>query len=178
MRFSTRHEFACTPETFFSEAVYFDPQYHDGLYRELRFRSWEVVEHREEDGRVHEVRIKKPERDLPAAVRKALGVEAIEYREEVSYDRRSLSYTFRVIPNVLPGKIRIEGCYHLFPAGEGRCVREVEMEIEVKVFGVGSLVERHLAEDLRHSYDVAAAFTRRWIAERLPQAPPQPAGSR
>ncbi|MDY0058311.1 MAG: DUF2505 family protein [Myxococcota bacterium] len=171
MRFTTRHEFACTPEAFFSTAIYFHPAYHEGLYRELRFREVQVLERHEEGDRLREVRIKRPIRDLPGPVKRALGVEAVEYREEALYDRRALTYEFRVFPNVLPGKIRIAGGYRILPAAPGRCLREVDLEVEVRLFGVGAAVERHILEDLRLSYDTAAAYTRRWIAGLGPSVP-------
>ena len=70
---------------------------------------------------------------------------------------------------MLPGKLHIEGCYRILPAPRGGCLREVDLVVEVSIFGIGGVVERHVAEDLRRSYDVAADYTHRWIAQRLPR---------
>jgi hypothetical protein len=172
MEFTTRHEFDCAAATFFSEAVYFHPEYHERLHRELHFRAVEIVERQEDGDRLREVRIKRLEREFPAAMRRAMGVDHIEYREEAEYDRKKLAYDFKVIPNVAPDKIHIGGCYRILPAGPNRCIREVDMTVEVRVFGIGGMIERHLVDDLRRSYDDAAAFTRRWIAERVPPGGP------
>ena len=171
MQFTTRHEFRCAPETFFSEQVYFHPDFHEGLYRELRFRSWEVESRTEPDGTIIEHRTKRPERDLPMVLRKALGVDHIEYSEDAIYQPATLRYEFKVRPNVMASKIRIQGCYHIEAAVPGRCVRIVEMEVEVKIPIFGRRVERYLAKELMQSYDVAADFTRRWISERLDEGP-------
>ena len=63
-------------------------------------------------------------------------------------------------------KIKIGGVIRVEPSGDKKIVRRAEMEIEVKVMLVGGSIEKFLAEEIRSNYDVGAAFTNRWIAEK------------
>lgn len=172
MQFSTRHVFECPAEVFLSEALYFHPDYHPGLYRELDFASYELLEHHRSGERIHERRLKRPRRELPAVARKALGLQGIEFHEEADYDLRARSYHVRVIPNVLPDKIRIEGDFRIEAVDAQRCARTVEMIVEVRLLGIGRVVERGILDDLQRSYDRAAAYTRRFWSEHAPQPGP------
>lgn len=167
MRFSSRHEFVCPQALILSDQVYFHPDFHRQLYGELGFASWEVLEHTRSGDRLREVRLKRPRRELPATVRRALGVQQIEYREELDYDLAAHSYSVRVIPNMLPGKLLIGGTVRIDALGPERCVRSVDIDVQVRIFAIGGVVERHVVDDIRTSYAKADRFMERWLREHV-----------
>ena len=44
--------------------------------------------------------------------------------------------------------------------------RVVEVDSQVKIFGLGKVAEKFLEQQLRATYGAAAEFTNRWIAEK------------
>ena len=43
--------------------------------------------------------------------------------------------------------------------------RIIDMTVEVKIFGIGGMVERFVSKSMQENYDQAATFTNKWIAE-------------
>ena len=81
------------------------------------------------------------------------------------FDKKAKRMTVSVEPSVLQGKLFVSGTMHTEPAGEGQCRRIYENTVVAKVFGIGGMIESRILQDVRKSYDKAAAFTNRWVKE-------------
>jgi hypothetical protein len=69
-------------------------------------------------------------------------------------------------PTVLHGKLTVTGNMYTQPAGEKQCRRIYDSNVVAKVFGVGGMIESRIIQDVKASYDKAAQFTNRWVAEK------------
>lgn len=169
MKFTIRHPYAIEPEPFWRE-VFFDHEYNNKLYREgLQFEAFDIVEETDPpDGRrTRKVRV-TPKIDAPAAIRKVLG-DSVSYEEEGRLEvtgPNTPKWQARVLPSKLAEKTTIKASMWLERTGPGQSDRVAEFEIEVKIFGVGGMVEKFLEKTMRESYQKAAEYTNRWLAAR------------
>ena len=69
--------------------------------------------------------------------------------------------------NNFPDKIKISGIYWVEEVGDNEVERVCELTFEVKVFGVGKLVEQFIAQSYVENQQNADAFTAAWIAREL-----------
>ena len=60
----------------------------------------------------------------------------------------------------------IGGTFWVEPRGDKKIERICECEVQVKIFGVGGVVESFIEKTTRESYEKTAAFTNRWLAEK------------
>ena len=165
MKVTISHEFNCDADTFWNK-VFFDPEFGQAVYKgELGFPQYEVIEDRDEGNeRVRRIRV-MPKQEAPAAVQKLVG-GAFSYVEEGRFDKTTKRYRFRVVPSAMGDKIRTDGELRVETLGPKKIRRLVDMTIEVKIFGIGGMVEGFVSKSTQDSYARAAAFTNRWIAEK------------
>lgn len=167
MNKTIKHRFPVSKKTFW-ESVYFNPDYTQGLFlKGMDCVEFEVVS---ESGCVADG-IKRcmkstPRIEIPKAVKKVLG-DAISYTESGTYDATTGRYTFHVVPSALPGKIKIKGIYWVEEVGENEVERVCELSFDVKIFGVGKLIEQFIAKSYVDNQEKAAAFTKAWIHREL-----------
>jgi hypothetical protein len=161
-----RHDLDFSGEDYWEKAVLI-PEYNQRLYAEcLKFPRFELKEQREEGNLVHRrILIEPPLGGLPGPAKKVLG-DKLSYVEEGTYDRKTLRYTFKVTPSTLSDKVKVEGEMWCEPRGEGKCTRHVRVNVDVKVFMVGSMIEDKIAADMRDSYTKAIPFTADWLKSR------------
>ncbi len=160
------HVFDCTQETFWGK-VFFSEEYNRRLFLDtLGFSTWRVVRLEEGPDRVERVvDCAPPLGDLPGPLKK-LAEGGAGYREIDSYDRKTHRMTLRVEPSVLRDKLTITGVSRTEPAGPGKCRRIYDSTVVAKVFGLGGMIEGRILDDVRKSYDQAAVFTNRYLAEK------------
>lgn len=165
MKVTISHEFNTDCDTFWDK-IFFDPEYNRALYRDgLQFPEYELLEERDVgDHVVRRVRV-VPKQDAPAAVQKLVGGR-FSYIEEGRFDKKTKHYTFRVVPSAMPDKIRTEGELRCEAVGPKKMRRVIDMNIEVKIFGVGGIVESFVSKSTQDSYAQAATFTNKWIADK------------
>jgi len=162
--FTVRHEIHCTPEQFW-ERIHHNPDFNQVLYVEKLEYQYELVEDDPATGRrrAHIV----PKVNAPLALRKALG-DSVAFDEEGTFSSAGeKSYTFNIIPGVMPSKIKIGGTMTCPPAGEGKCYRVVDFEVGCSIFGIGGLFERFVSKEVQARYEDSAAFTNTFLAERF-----------
>lgn len=166
MKFTIRHPYAIEPEAFWRE-VFFDREYNEKLYREgLQFEAFDIVEETDPpDGRrTRKVRV-TPKIDAPAAIRKVLG-DSVSYVEEGRLEvtgPNTPKWLSKVLPSKLADKSTIKAEMWLERTGPGQSDRVAEFDIEVKMFGVGGMVEKFLEKTMRESYQKAADYTNQWL---------------
>lgn len=159
------HDFDCSEETFWE--VFLDNDYNRRMFLEhMKFARWDLIEFEQTEQSVRRVVEVEPNTGpLPGPVKKAIG-ESISYREEGVLDRLKNRYELRVIPPKLQDKMVISAAQWTRNLGEGRCQRTFEAQVQVKIFGIGSLIEKRIAADMAKGYEDGADFTRKFIASR------------
>jgi hypothetical protein len=165
--FTVKNEFATDEETFW-EKCFLDEEYNRRLYLEtLKFPGWKLLEQKTDGNKIHrKVHIDPPVTGMPGPVKKALG-DKFSYVEEGTYDKTTHRYTFKITPSVMPDKARTAGELWTEKLGDKKIVRHAKVHVEVKVFVIGGMVEDKLLGDLKHSYAEAAAFTQKFLAEKV-----------
>lgn len=161
-----RHEIATDEDTYFDKCL-FDPEYARTLYvDELKFAGFEHLETKDEGGKLtRKVRSTPPSEALPGPVKKLVG-DKLAYVEEGVYDRASKRYTFKITPSAMADKTKIDGEIWCEKAGDKKIVRCARIKVEVKVFGIGGMVENKMLGDIKTSYERAATFTNDWVREK------------
>lgn len=160
------HTFSCSEDTFWDK-VFFDEEYNRRMFLEaLRFPYYKELSR--EDRGDHIVRVVEVEPalgDLPAAIQKVVG-EGLRYKEEGRFDKKSRHYSIRIVPSRLADKMNVDGEIFSQPAGDGQFKRIFTAAVSVKIFGVGSMIEKRLVSDLKRSYDLGAQFTADFLREK------------
>jgi hypothetical protein len=164
--FTVKNEFP-TDQTTFWEKCFFDEEYNRRLYAEtLKFPGWKLLEMKTEGNKIiRKVHIDPPVTGMPGPVKKALG-DKFSYVEEGTYDKTTHRYTFKVTPSTMADKAKTAGELWTESIGDKKIIRHAKVHVEVKVFMIGGMVEDKLLGDLKDSYEAAAAFTQKFLAEK------------
>ena len=165
MRYSIRHAFDADADTFWN--VFFDADYNRVLFTEhLKFKLYHVLEF---DRRADGVIVRRvecaPAVEVPAIARKIFG-DATSYVEEGRFDPKAGRFTVDVRPKVGADRVQTRLEMRVEPRGERRIERIADIDNQVKVFGVGKVIEAFIENETRRTYDAAAEFTRKWLAEK------------
>jgi len=166
VRYKIQHLFN-TDEATFWDKIFFDPEYNEALFaKHLGFNPYRVLEHvTQPDGTILRRVECAPPIEIPAIARKALG-DSAAYVEEGRFDPRTRRFSVKVIPRMAADKLKSTALMWLEPRGDKKVERFVEIENEVKVFGVGKVLEAFIEKQTREVYDEASAFTNDWIAKK------------
>ena len=161
-----RHEFDCDEDTFW-EKVIFSEEFNRRLYLDiLKFPGFKLLEQRDEgDKRFRRVHLDPPLGNVPAPVRKVVG-DKLSYVEEGTYDKHTRRYEFNVTPSTMADKTRNTGVISTEKIGEKKIVRVARVDVQVKVFMIGGMVEEMILGDLKKSYEATATFTREYLREK------------
>ncbi len=156
------HDFECSEQAFWN--TFLNNDYNKEMFIEsMKFARWEVLKFDVSDltaDRIIEVEPRVGE--LPGPIKKVVG-DKVGYREEGRLDRSQNCYELRITPGMLASKISVSGRQYTKPDGDHRCQRIFEATVEVRLFGVGSLIEKHIIRDMQKGYDAGAEFTRGYM---------------
>src|SRR6266545_6249301 len=107
VKFTLVHEINCGPETFWK--IFFDKEFNQQLFtRGLEFPSYATLEQREDDREIFRKVQGIPKLNLPGPVAKLFGPN-MAYVEEGTFDKATKLWRWKMIPNVMGDKVRIEG---------------------------------------------------------------------
>ena len=155
------HDYDCSAKTFFFDCV-LNRAYNEELYKALGFPAFEWLECRDDGAKwFRKIRVMPTTGQLPAVIQKIVG-EGLAYIEEGTLDVASLRFDFRVFPTVLADKSDIRGSLWCTERAGG-VVRHARFESNIKVFGIGSVIEEKMLENYKRSFDSAATFTRGYL---------------
>jgi hypothetical protein len=162
---TVRHEIDCDEDTFWSK-IMFDLDFNKKLFEGvLKFPSWKQLDVKDDDAKiVRRVQVDPPTGDLPGPVKKVIG-DRLAYTEEGTFDKKTKRYTFKVTPSTLSEKTKVSGELWLEKLGDKKVRRNVRINVEVKVFVVGGMIEDRIVADLRKSYDEGASYTNQFLKE-------------
>jgi hypothetical protein len=153
-----RHEIDLDEDVFWNECMLVEAFNKRLFVEHLKFGKYVLLEQRDEGGKVvKRQELEPPLVGLPGPVKKVIG-DRLSYLEEGVFDKASKVYSFKVIPSTMPDKTTVTGTMRTAALAPGRCLRTVDVTVEVKVFGIGGLVEDKIAGDLRGSYENTVAF--------------------
>lgn len=160
-----RHEIDCDEDTFWSK-ICFDEKFNKEMYEgAMKFPKWNLLSSNEDDAKiVRKVEVDPPKMELPAPLKKVIG-DKLGYVEEGTFDKKAKKYTFKVTPSTMADKTKISGELWVEKIGDKKIRRLCRINVEVKVFVVGGMVEERILSDLRSSYDNSTAFTNKFIKE-------------
>jgi hypothetical protein len=166
MRYTIRHTFNTDADTFWSK-LFFDPAYNETLFNQhMKFTAYRVLELKHNpDGSVHRRVECTPPIELPAAAKKIFG-DSTGYVEDGRFDPSSKRFNVEVQPKVAADKVQTRVVMWVEPRGDKRVERFVDVDNTVKIFGLGKILEAFLEKEMRKSYDSAAEFTNKWIADK------------
>ena len=110
-----------------------------------------VLERKESSGKIHGKLEYTMDVPMPGPVKKVLGSEKNGFIVELTIDTRDDSGIMKVIPNVLPDKIKVEGRTYFEKSGD-HWLQYLEGDLNVKIFGVGKVVEKFIQGKFRTSF--------------------------
>jgi hypothetical protein len=154
--FSMRHEVACDADRFFR--IFFDRDFTTKMYTALEFPSFTIVEQHEDDKEIRRVVRATPKLDLPGPVAKVMGA-GFSYTEEGRFDRATKRFAWTLVPGSMADKVKNTGVVYCVPgSNEGSCVRVCDVDLTVKVFGLGGVIESALEKNLRAGWQRGADY--------------------
>lgn len=158
--FTVSHPYPISEDRFWGE-IFLALDYNTALYEEalgFRFEQLERLDGASEISR----RIRcTPKLSLPKAAQKIVGDG--NYVEAGRLDLATRRWRFELTPARLADKISIRGAMWSTPAGPDALIRHCETEIEIRILGLGKVIEKAVEGTFRESYDKAAAFTEGWL---------------
>lgn len=160
------HRFDCD-ETTFWDRVFFDKEFNRNMYlNHLQFENWQITEQVETETTISRTVAVTPKvGDLPGAVKSLIG-DNLSYREIGTFDKRTRHYQLTVVSSVLSDKLSVQGDTWVEPLSAHQCDRIFEAHVNVKMFGIGSIVEKRLIADLQLSYNAGAVFTAEYLKQQ------------
>jgi hypothetical protein len=166
LKFTIRNVFETDVDTFWNR-VFFDDEYNRRLYMDaLAFKRFEVLSQTGGPGETRtRTMVTEPKTEAPAVVQKLVG-GSFSYTEQGSWDPRTKIWTYAITTSKLSDKVKVGGRYWCEPLGDKRLERVCEIELEVKVFGVGGVIEQFMEKTTRESYEDTTRFTNAFIREK------------
>lgn len=161
------HEMKCSEERFWE--VFFDADFTRELILEgLDFASCEVDPFKEAPGdkRTRQMRV-IPKIDVPAAVAKILGPK-LGYTEDGTFEVKTERWNYELRLSVLSERIKMGGQVRIEAIDDTRCRRLSDLWVNVKIFGIGSLVERAAEKNMRDGWNRAAVWMNKWLVAHPP----------
>ena len=166
MKLRCSNIFNCDADTFWTK-LFFDREYNEGLYKgALGFKDFKLLELTGEPGgdRTRKM-LTEPKTDAPAVVTKLIG-GGLTYTETGRLDAKTGKWIYEIATSKLSDKVKIKGQLWVEPRGDRKVERIGEIEIEVKIFGVGGAIEKFIADTTRDSYEKTATYTNDFIAKK------------
>ena len=158
MKLTCEHAIALPADRFWE--ILHDPRYEARVAAAVGLEVYEELERREEPDAVY--RRLQVEANLPDPLRSLLrriaGIDSARYVEEQWRSRTRREVRWRMTPAVLADRIRVEGVVRVEPRGARRCARVLEGAVEVRLLGVGGLVERAAVSLVTEAYAKGAAL--------------------
>jgi hypothetical protein len=124
--------------------------------------SVEVVEHVDLPGGKlrRKAKVSEPSR-IPAMIRKA---DVDVYADDSTLDPAAGVLEWKVTPNMMADKFFLSGKMEFLPEGKGtRLV--FHTQLEVKIFGIGGMVEKVGLEKTEEEVGRQAAFIKQWVKD-------------
>ena len=161
--FTLRHDIDCSVDRFWE--MFLDATVQQGIFKELGFPKWEVVETKETEKEIVRIISAVPKLDAPAPVAKLMG-PGFGYTEEGRFDRASKVYKFVITPSTMADKMTNTGSVRVEAKGDNKCTRIVDIFGEAKIFGLASMIEKMSEKNIRDGWDHSARKFNQILAKK------------
>lgn len=162
--FTLHHDLEISADDFW--ILFMDPDFTRELIVEgLGFARCDLGEVEERDGKRHRTAFVEPKIDVPGPVAKLLGPR-LGYTETAYLDPEAGVWTFELKLSVLAERIRLGGKMKIEPRGDERCERIVDLWTDVRIFGIGKMVEKAAEKNLRDGWGNAATWMNQYFGRR------------
>lgn len=163
MNFNFAHDFDIDVANYWK--IFLSPEFSKEMFADLKMKKYEVVK-REDDGkRFHRVQVLEPSTPIPGFLQSI--VKSTGYTEIDNLDWATNVMDVVIETQMFKDRFSMGGKYAVTPLDGGkRCRREFKGEVKVSIPLVGGRIEKYMMEQLRDSYELAAATTRRWITKQ------------
>lgn len=161
MKFRIDQPFTGVPLDRFVE-IYFSEAFNEAVAPVSGMKERRLVhEERRADGTLfRRVRL-VPAVPIPKVLESVIAGRQVAYDEVCIYDPRAHEARYH-IEHKAGDRLRVQGIIR-FQEREGAVHRVVDGEVEVRIFGLGTVVERFVESEVRKGYDKIAAFLQRYI---------------
>jgi hypothetical protein len=159
-------DFAISAESYIYD-LYFSEEFSKALYLEgLGFSRCEQISFdRTAANHIQRTLRLCPAMNAPKPVQKVLG-DTQQYDEIGSFTPATNTWSYNVIPSTMASKIQTVGQMAVEASGPNRCTIHFEVTFDVKLFGVGKVIERFMASQFDDNLSKQKRFTEDWIAQR------------
>jgi hypothetical protein len=167
-----RVDLARFEQTFFSQA------FNDAICDPVGMRERQLVEETAlDDGTVRLVTRWVAKAQLPKVLGKITGSREISYRERSIWDPENHTLSYEIV-HPFEKQFQVRGSIHFSSTGDGVHQR-LEAEVQVKIPGVRSMVERFLEGELNKAYELKHGLMQRYLDDHAPRdaAPAQSPGA-
>lgn len=159
--FAFTHEFATDANRYWD--VFFDEAYNRELCTRLDIARRTVLLRHEDDAIIRYEQKLEPRRPLPFVVRQIVRGE-FAYIEKATFYKAKSYMDVVIEPTLFKERTAVRATYSVVPIAPGRVQRTYEGDVHVDLPVLARLLETTVLEDVRRSFDVAAAVTREWLA--------------
>ena len=156
MRFSREHRIEI-PASRMIELT-FDPAFMKRMNVEaMKVQNYESLS-RSVDGATWTMKNRiTPQDNMPGFIQKLVG-GGFHYEETVTHQKGADSVSAVMVPSVMRDKLKMSYTMRVVPKEDSACLRVMDWEIEVKVFGIGGQIEKFAAGEIERSLDASANF--------------------
>lgn len=163
MNYVVTDEFDCSPEELW-ELLEDNEEFTRRLEQQIEETRQTEQRHTEDGEEVRRIRCIS-RRDIPELMKKALGIERLEYEREQRLDRGRGVMHWEVTTPFLAERVDATGTTRV-EVHDGGCRRRVTGQVEIQLPVVGSKMEGKLADKLREADEAAAAIAREMLDEQ------------
>ncbi len=107
----------------------------------------------------------EPQLDLPPRIQKFIKGK-MGYKEKGRFDKNKEKFFLEHTTAALGNKLHLSGDFVVVPLGEHACRREATIRVDVRVFGIGSLIERAIERNIHKGWNNSAQFMNSWLSQQ------------
>jgi hypothetical protein len=164
VKYTIDQSFRCASVDRFIE-VYFSEGFNNAVSPHIGLKSRELVERRAlDDGRVERRVRMQPTVQLPPALAKIVGGRAITYDEVSAFDPAAKKADY-FVDSAIKDRLEVKGVVEFLPDGDGRVRRVIHAEVNARVIGLRSIIEKLIRREVESSYEKIARFMQTYIDE-------------
>lgn len=160
-RLKMTHRLECDLDTFWTR--FLDEQFNHAIFvTDLQFPRYRLLARSDEGSLVRQRIEVTPKANMPPAIAKVLG-DRFTYIEAGEFDKEAQLYRFELLPpaGILGTQATSKGTARAEATSDGQTLRVVEISFDVRVFGLGKMLERFAASSAEHGYAAHAEMANR-----------------
>lgn len=167
-RFTIEHELPIAAETFWE--LLHTPEFEAFQAERMGLASYDEVSREIRDNVMHRrIRI-EPQIQIPEAVmkplRKQIGSDTNDFGYIEGQEKRLDRFELRwwVEPPVLKDRLEVGGLFRVEAIDAERCRRTMTADVHVRIFGLGTVIEKLVEKETRKTYDAVPGIIAAWNA--------------